>query len=149
MVKIRCFIGLLVVVLVGCGEVETANNSTGSEVVEEANYTSDDVLQGYYDDKVDAKQVLIKAEVVRILSDDVKGDKHQRFIVELKSGQTLLIAHNIDIAPRVKGIREKDEVIVYGQYEWSDKGGVIHWTHHDPAGLHEDGWVKHNAIVYN
>jgi hypothetical protein len=36
--------------------------------------------------------------VTRLLSDDNGGSRHQRFIVALKTGQTLLIAHNIDLA---------------------------------------------------
>src|SRR4030095_5405622 len=42
-----------------------------------------------------------RGTVTRILSDDTDGSRHQRFIISLGSGQTLLIAHNIDLAPRV------------------------------------------------
>src|SRR5678816_7672 len=72
--------------------------------------------------------------VTRVLSDDNDGSRHQRFIVSLASGQTLLISHNIDLAPRVDALSVGDVVSFRGEYEWNDKGGVIHWTHHDPAG---------------
>ncbi|MBA2410272.1 MAG: DUF3465 domain-containing protein [Gammaproteobacteria bacterium] len=86
--------------------------------------------------------------VARILSDDLDGSRHQRFIVELESGQTLLVAHNIDVAPKVDQLREGDDVMFYGEYEWTPQGGVIHWTHDDPDGDHPDGWIRHRGRTY-
>ena len=82
-----------------------------------------------------------------MLSDDNEGSRHQRFILRLSTGQTLLVAHNIDLAPRVP-LDEGDDITFYGQYEWSEKGGVIHWTHHDPDGRHEEGWLEHRGKRY-
>lgn len=93
-------------------------------------------------------QVTGGGTVIRILDDDDDGSRHQRFILEIGSGRTLLIAHNIDLAPRVEGLRAGDRVEFNGEYEWNDRGGVIHWTHHDPQGEHEPGWLKHNGRVY-
>ncbi len=87
-------------------------------------------------------------EVIRILSDDNDGSRHQRFILGLDTGQTLLIAHNIDLAPRIGSLRVGDRIEFHGEYEWNSKGGVIHWTHHDPRGSHPDGWLKHDGRVY-
>lgn len=86
--------------------------------------------------------------VTRILADDRDGSRHQRFILEVGAGRTLLVAHNIDLAPRVAGLEVGDTVEFYGEYEWNDKGGVIHWTHHDPNGRHTDGWLKHRGRTY-
>ncbi len=86
--------------------------------------------------------------VVRILPDDTEGDRHQRFILRLASGQTLLIAHNIDIAPRVTPLSEGDTVEYKGEYASNDKGGVVHWTHHDPSGNHPAGWLKHDGQTF-
>ena len=86
--------------------------------------------------------------VTRLLEDDLEGSRHQRFIVRLASGQTLLIAHNIDIAPRVADLRKGDSVGFFGEYVWSEQGGIIHWTHHDPAGRHVAGWIKHQERIY-
>lgn len=86
--------------------------------------------------------------VVRVLSDDNDGSRHQRFIIGLSSGQSLLIAHNIDLAPRVESLKVGDRVEFKGEYEWNDKGGTMHWTHHDPAGRHETGWIRHNGKTY-
>ena len=93
-------------------------------------------------------QVEGEGVVTRILADDLSGSKHQRFIVQLKSGQTVLITHNIDIAQRVAGLEIDDSVSFYGEYVWNEKGGMVHWTHHDPNGRRVAGWVKHNGRTY-
>ena len=101
-----------------------------------------------YEDWQAGDQVLGSGRVTRVLSDDNDGSRHQRFIVEVGPGRTMLIAHNIDLAPRVPSIRVGDTVTFYGEYEWNDRGGVIHWTHHDPRGSHPDGWIEHEGQRY-
>ncbi|GAW97985.1 MULTISPECIES: DUF3465 domain-containing protein [Colwellia] len=93
-------------------------------------------------------QVKGNGKVIRILKDDNQGSRHQKFILKLSSGQTILIAHNIDLAPRISSISKGDSVQFYGEYEWNNKGGVVHWTHRDPNGNHIGGWLKHNGRVY-
>lgn len=85
--------------------------------------------------------------IKKILPDDNDGSRHQRLIVRLKSGHTVLIAHNIDLAPRAPA-REGDTITFRGEYEYSDEGGVIHWTHHDPGGRHPGGWLKIDGKRY-
>lgn len=93
-------------------------------------------------------QVYGTGTVISILSDDLNGSRHQRFIIELKSKQTLLIAHNIDLAPRIDTLAVNDQIEFFGEYEWNDKGGVIHWTHRDPQKNHVNGWLFHNNLIY-
>lgn len=93
-------------------------------------------------------QVMGEGEVVKVLADDNQGSKHQRFILRVPEGFTVLVAHNIDLAPRVENITKGDQVSFYGEYVWNEKGGVVHWTHHDPRGRHTSGWLKHNGITY-
>jgi hypothetical protein len=83
--------------------------------------------------------------VDRILPDDTEGSRHQRFILKLDSGQTLLVAHNIDLAPRIDELERGDKVKFHGQYESNNSGGVVHWTHHDPRGEHPAGWLEHEG----
>jgi hypothetical protein len=94
------------------------------------------------------QQVEGSGMVLRILPDDNKGSRHQRFILELRSGRTVLVAHNIDLAPRIPGLESGDSVSFFGEYESNDQGGVIHWTHHDPQGRHIDGWLEHRGQRY-
>lgn len=86
--------------------------------------------------------------VTRVLADDNEGDRHQRFILRLASGQTLLVTHNIDLAPRILALKEGDTVDFFGEYEWNDQGGVTHWTHKDPRERHVAGWLRHKGRVY-
>ncbi len=108
----------------------------------------DAVLQQAFEQRRSDVQVEGEGRVVKTLPDDNKGSRHQRFILKTASGQTLLVAHNIDLAPKIKGLKKGDTVRFYGEYEWSEQGGVMHWTHHDPNGRHADGWLKHNGQVY-
>lgn len=89
-----------------------------------------------------------EGRVAKILPDDNQGSRHQKFLMELESGHTLLISHNIDLAPRIDNLREGERIEFYGEYEWNKKGGVIHWTHHDPKGKHPGGWLKYQDRVY-
>jgi len=93
-------------------------------------------------------QVQGGGSVAKILPDDNEGSRHQRFIVRLASGHTVLIAHNIDLAGRVSSLKPGDPVEFYGEYEWNERGGVVHWTHRDPQHSHADGWIKHNGHTY-
>ena len=101
-----------------------------------------------YQQRAHDVQLDVSGTVIRILADDNDGSRHQRFIIATDDGHTLLVAHNIDLAPRVAGLKTGDEVTLYGEYEWNDKGGVIHWTHHDPANRHPHGWILHQGKRY-
>lgn len=111
-------------------------------------WANDYELQHAYENQQSDVQIHGIGTVTRILPDDNKGSRHQKFILKLENRQTLLVAHNIDLAPRISGIRVGDTVEFYGEYEWNQKGGVIHWTHKDPRNHHEHGWLKHQGVVY-
>ena len=113
-----------------------------------AKRVDDDAIGRAFAGRASDIQVESEGTVIRLLPDDLNGPRHQRFIVQLASGQTLLITHNIDIAPRIDGLEVGDIVRFNGEYVWNAKGGVVHWTHHDPRGRHVAGWVVHNGKTY-
>lgn len=82
------------------------------------------------------------------MPDDDDGSRHQRFIIDIGDHQTLLIAHNIELADRVP-LGMGDRVRVRGLYEWNDLGGLVHWTHEDPLGEEDGGWVKYRRQSYS
>jgi hypothetical protein len=149
----RIHIAALVVcalIWAGCGSAVQPSEHSG---VQPSGYNGvaagdDSSIGRAFKNRTSNVQVEGEGVVTRILADDLDGDRHQRFIVRLASGQTLLITHNIDIAPRVNGLREGDSVRFKGEYVWNEKGGVIHWTHHDPEGRHVAGWLKHKGRTY-
>ena len=86
--------------------------------------------------------------VERVLKDDTSGLKHQKFLLKISPTITILIAHNIDLAPRIEQLYEGDYVEFKGEYIYTPKGGTVHWTHKDPRGHHQNGWLKHASQTY-
>ncbi|ENW91793.1 DUF3465 domain-containing protein [Acinetobacter dispersus] len=125
--------------------------NTGSQSPTTNNNVSVDdqhkIMQAYQQQRSNV-QVQARGVVKAILPDDNEGSRHQKMILKLENGLTVLIAHNIDLAPRIEGLKKGDTVEFYGEYEYSQKGGVIHWTHHDPRGKHIDGWLKYQGKMY-
>ncbi|MCF8055677.1 MAG: DUF3465 domain-containing protein [Desulfocapsa sp.] len=109
---------------------------------------SEITLQSVFKAKQSDVQIQGKGVVKKILADDRKGSRHQKFILQVNPAQTVLVAHNISVANRLPGLKTGDSVEFYGEYEWTARGGVIHWTHHDRSGRHINGWLKYNGKIY-
>lgn len=108
---------------------------------------NEDVFE-LYRQRISGEMVRVDGRVIKLLRDDNQGSRHQRFIIDVDPGLTILIAHNIDLASRVP-LRLHEYVEIFGQYEWNEKGGVIHWTHKDPNGTHAEGWIKYRDKLYH
>lgn len=149
-VSMRKLILIALVLVVGYGWVSGGARvpPTGDVQVPDSTGAGDKVMARLFSDRRSSVQVQGTGVVTKLLPDDNDGNRHQRFIVKLASGQTLLIAHNIDQAARIEGLKPGDRVEFSGEYEWNPQGGVIHWTHRDPAGLHPPGWIRHKGRTY-
>lgn len=147
---------LLVVALVGAAylgiarslQPEAPSPANLSPTTQPLSDATDQTLEHAYQTRARNYQVRGSGTVTRLLPDDNDGSRHQRFIVRLSSGRTLLVSHNIDLAPRIDTLKDGDTVEFNGEYEWNAKGGVVHWTHHDPQRRHEAGWIKHRGRLY-
>lgn len=132
----------------GLSESTSSSTSVSSSSMISTQWTPDDSLAHFFSAQISDRQVLLNTQVIRLLSDDTVGDRHQRWIVQLQSQQTLLVVHNIDLSPRVP-LQVQDSVQIFGEYEWNAEGGVVHWTHQDPNQQHENGWILHQGIYYH
>jgi len=140
MKKTLPLIAILVALYIGWGQI-------GGQGVPGPSSSSNDAVATAFRDQRSGVQVTGEGVVTKILADDDDGSRHQRFILDIGSGSTLLVAHNIDLAPRLSSLQVGDTVAFSGVYEWNAKGGVIHWTHHDPSGRHQAGWLKHDGEI--
>jgi len=102
-----------------------------------------------YADKRSTVEVTAQGAVTRVLADDSgPSGVHQRFIIRLAgSTQTVLVDNNVTIGQRAPVLPGSD-VSVHGEYVWNDQGGLIHFTHHDPAHTHEGGWIELSGVRY-
>ncbi|MCH7336730.1 DUF3465 domain-containing protein [Acinetobacter sp. NIPH 2699] len=142
-------IALLIFAYVGLDlkEKGTQLGETSSSIEQRTVDDQAKIMQAYQQQR-SKLQVQSQGVVKVILPDDNDGSRHQRMILQLDNGLTVLIAHNIDLAPRIEGLQKGEMVEFYGVYEYNNKGGVIHWTHHDPRRKHIDGWLKYKGRMY-
>ena len=92
--------------------------------------------------------LVVEGRVRRVLADDRSGSRHQRFILQTFSGLSLLVVHNIDLAPRLAGLQPGEALTIRGEYVWNPQGGLMHWTHHDPSGRHSPGYIERSGRRY-
>jgi Protein of unknown function (DUF3465) len=107
-----------------------------------------EVAQAAFENHWRGRIINASGVVERILADDRDGSPHQRFIIRTNGGISLLVAHNLDLAPRLEGLARGDPVALRGEYEWNPQGGVLHWTHDDPQGRHEAGYIEWRGRRY-
>ncbi len=105
-------------------------------------------VQDAYTQQRSDVQLEVTGFITTLLPDDNEGTRHQKFIVKTPSGLTVLVAHNMDLAPRILQLQTGKSITLYGEYEWNQRGGIIHWTHHDPNGRHPDGWIDYQGRRY-
>jgi hypothetical protein len=106
--------------------------------------------QRAFERHADGMELTITGTVDRVLSDqNGPSGPHERFIVRLADvSMTVLIEHNLSIAPRVP-VAAAEAVVVHGEYVWNDQGGLVHFTHHDPDRSHEGGYIVYGGKRYD
>ena len=91
-------------------------------------------------------EVITSAQVWRLLPTDENGLRHQKFLIRLNNGTTVLVANDLTMGQMVP-VKPGEIVEIKGEYIWTRKGGVLHWTHHtDDA--HMGGWIRLGGQIY-
>ena len=106
-------------------------------------------VKAAFERHADGVQVTATGVVDRVLSDqDGPSGPHERFIVRLRDvDMTVLVEHNLSIAPRVPVV-VAEPVVVHGEYIWNSQGGLVHFTHHDADRSHEGGYIVYGGKRY-
>ena len=73
--------------------------------------------------------------------------EHEEFFAQT-SGGPIQVIDNVDLAPRVP-VAPGDRIEVCGEMVHDPgKEPIVHWTHHDPAHRHPDGFIRFRGRVY-
>ncbi|MGH7708143.1 MAG: DUF3465 domain-containing protein [Vulcanimicrobiaceae bacterium] len=73
---------------------------------------------------------------------------HEAFNVRSDGGRGLEVVDNVALAPPVP-VEPGDRVVIRGELvPEASRGPLVHWTHHDPSGQHEDGFIALGGRVY-
>ena len=146
--KKALYLILLLSALAACRQHEPAVSSVAeSQISTQVQLSNDAVVQAFRDKK---SNIFVEGSgvVKKLLPEDDNGLRHQKFLVSISDEQTLLFAHNIDLTSAIP-LAVGDTIQFRGEYVYNPKGGIVHWTHHDPHGKIEGGWIKHNGTTYN
>lgn len=95
-------------------------------------------------------EVVADGTVTRVLGvQQGRVSPHEGFLFRPASGCTITIRveANTDFTGPIP-IAPGDRVTVKGEYEYYPLGGVIHWTHRDPRGRHEGGYIETGGKLY-
>lgn len=144
----KYLIVILCLLLSACFQQKSPETSQQTSTEQTAQNNDNSALIDAYKNKKSDIFVEGSGIVKKLLPDDNKGSRHQNFLVTVNAEQTLLFAHNIDLAPRLENLQVGDAITFRGEYVYNPKGGIMHWTHHDADGGNKTGWIKHNGKTY-
>lgn len=121
--------------------------ATRADAPREVSARSDGGITQLFRSRKSDAWVEASGRVVKLLpddnqTDDGRSDRHQRMLIEVGADVTVLLAHNIDVASRVP-VQAGDTLRFRGEYEWTEKGGTVHFTHAPKYGRSKQGgWIE-------
>ncbi len=131
----RLALALLIAAAVGCSTTQAPNDRA--------------VCDAYSAQRSDV-EVVVDGTVTRLLGvAPARVSPHEGFLLRLASGCSLVVRveANTDFTGPIP-LAEGQRAAVKGEYEFYPRGGVVHWTHRDPRGRHEGGYIATGGQVY-
>lgn len=109
-------------------------------------------IYGAWADQRSRVEVTADGTVARILGTrQGRSGAHEGFLLHLRGagghGLSVRVETNVDITGAIP-LEPGESVEVRGEYIYDPRGGIIHYTHHDPAGRHESGYVEAGGDLY-
>ncbi len=97
-------------------------------------------------------EVTASGSVARVLGvESGPSGRHEGFLLHLRGaaghGLTVRVEDNVDITGEIP-LAAGDDVEVRGEYIYDSRGGLIHYTHHDPRFRHEGGYVRVGERIF-
>ena len=95
-------------------------------------------------------EVVAEGVVTRLLGiQQGRVSPHEGFLMRLSSGCGLIVRVevNTDFTGPIT-LNPGESVVVKGEYEYYPLGGVVHWTHRDPRGRHDNGYIEAGGRSY-
>ncbi|MBV8725766.1 MAG: DUF3465 domain-containing protein [Candidatus Eremiobacteraeota bacterium] len=95
-------------------------------------------------------EVVADGTVTRVLGVAAgRVSPHEGFLLRLRSGchAIVRVEANTDFTGEF-ALAPGQSVTVKGEYEYYPRGGVVHWTHRDPRGRHEGGFIETGGRRY-
>ncbi len=89
------------------------------------------------------------AQVVKLLRNDNRGARHQRWLIQLTNSKPILAVYNIDLSDKIP-LSPGDIIDLAGELKFDEKKKtpLIHWLHDDPQQKRKNGYVIHNGKKY-
>lgn len=92
-------------------------------------------------------ELTVTAPIKKLLREEDYREPHQRFLLILSNGTTVLVANDLKYGTFAP-VQEGNVVRIHGEYIWNEKGGVLHWTHKSDEPNHESGYIDFNGMRY-
>lgn len=92
-------------------------------------------------------ELTVTAPIKKMLREEDYREPHQRFLLMLSNGTTVLVANDLQYGTYAP-VQEGNVVRIHGEYIWNERGGVLHWTHKSDEPRHESGYIDFNGMRY-
>lgn len=100
------------------------------------------LIESAFQARTSGQVVQLRGVVRNVLPDEREAPRRQRLTLELSSGRTLLVTHDLEASERVPAA-VGDALELRGRYEWTNRGGLVSGTHTSPDEGGAEGWIRH------